>query len=652
MSTAPEPSGGAPGAGAILVATLVVATLLAAAFAGDGADVGGILPAGGAAVAVLAGALVAVALGRLPPPQAGRSGWALVGSTVALAAWSGATVAWSIVPDRSWDVSNRELAYAAFLGLGLVLAAAAGRHASRFGASALALVTGAVVAWALLAKVFPSLDPEGDRVARLREPIGYWNALALLADVAIVLGLWLAASPGRRAHLRVAGALLAYAATLTLLLTISRAGLVAAVAVVALWLLLADEKLGGAGVLVSAAGPAVLVAGWAFTRPALVEDVAARSDREADGLVLGMLVVAGAALVSLLVLAVAPRVLAGTVSARAGRLLAVAGVAVVLGAGALVVAGAVHAVSQGRDCAEVVNDPGRFGSLESARLCWWREAWDVFAEAAPEGAGAGSFEVARKRHRVDARNVLQPHSLPLQELAGGGVVALALLLALVASAAGVCARALRRLAGEERAAAVALLAAPVAYLAHALVDYTWDFLAVTAPTMVALGVVAGAGRPSGFGRRRALLGVGAALVALALLASFAAPRLAERSVRASTRALDDGDLGRAGDRAERARGLNPLSIEPLLALARVEERRGDLAAATERYVEAVELQPENPETWYALGLFQFEVREDMCLAYQYFNEAWTLDPAGTQWFPGGPLDVAREAVNAGACESG
>ena len=43
-----------------------------------------------------------------------------------------------------------------------------------------------------------------------------------------------------------------------------------------------------------------------------------------------------------------------------------------------------------------------------------------------------------------------------------------------------------RLDGAERAAAAALVALPAAYLVHALVDYNWDFLAVTAPTMLAL----------------------------------------------------------------------------------------------------------------------------------------------------------------------
>jgi O-antigen ligase len=513
-------------------------------------------------------------------------------------------------------------------------------------------VTGAVVAWALLAKAIPAFDPEGDRVARLREPVGYWNALALLADVAIVLGVWLAATRGHRVVTRVAGALLAYAATLALLLTLSRAGLVAGAVVVALWLLLSSERLEGAIVLVAAAGPAALVGGWAFTRPALVEDVALRSEREADGAVFGALTLVGAAVVVALVALVVPRVLGGSARRSVARALAVLGVVVALGAGVLVVVGSVHAVSQGRDCTEVVNDPGRFGSFESARLCWWGEAWEVFTGHAPEGAGAGTFEVARKRYREDASNVLQPHSVPLQQLADGGVVALALFLALVAAAAGACVCALRRLEEHERAAAVALLAAPTAFLLHALVDYSWDFLAVTAPTMVALGVLAGSGRAGGQALRRPLPAVGAVLVVLAVLVSLAAPRLADRSVHASTRALGEGDFDRAYDRADTARRLNPLSVEPILALARVEERRGSLEAAERRYVQAVELQPGNPEAWYALGLFEFEARERMCAAYRFFNEAYTLDPSGTQWFPGGPLDIAREAVNAGACGPG
>jgi tetratricopeptide (TPR) repeat protein len=173
---------------------------------------------------------------------------------------------------------------------------------------------------------------------------------------------------------------------------------------------------------------------------------------------------------------------------------------------------------------------------------------------------------------------------------------------------------------------------------------------VTAPAMVALGVLAGAGRAPGARRARPVLGVGAALLALALLVSFASPRLADKRVRESTRALSSGDYRRARDRADSARFFNPLSIEPITALARIRERQNLEYSAEKKYVEAVELQPDNPETWYTLGLFELQALGNLCAAYEFLNEAYTRDPAGAQWIEGGPLDIARDAVNRGACE--
>jgi hypothetical protein len=641
-----------------------------------------------------------------------------------LCAWIGLTITWSIAPDRSWDAFNRSLAFLAFLGLGIVLAGAAGRVAARVGALLLVVVTGAVLTWALVAKAIPSLDPEGDRTGRLREPVEYWNALALLADVALALGLWLgvsrAAGPtspqrppgdprdpcGQRiedplaegsrdranfvtsrpsaavpvdgdtsrlqgarpgadtatslfVHARmsasavatltvVAGGLLVYVATLALLLTLSRMGLVAGVAVVALWFALSSPRVDGGLLLVCSSGPAVLIGAWAFTRPALVEDGAERADRVADGAVFGVLALAGAALVAGLAVLLTrhppSRILAKRALVVAA---AIAAVAALVGLGAAVASGRSSVVS----CSEVANEPSRFGSLSfSNRRCWWGEAKDVFVHHAPEGAGAGTFEIARKRFRIDARNVSQPHSVPLQQLADGGVGGLLLFAALVAVAAAACACALRRLDGPERAAAIALVAAPFAYLLHALVDYDWDFLAVTAPTLVALGVLVGAGRPPGEVRRRPWLAVAAVLAAGAVLFSFASPRLAERSVQESNHALEDEDFARARDSALRARLFNPYSPEPLLALARASELAGALDAAGQRYLEAVALQPENPETWYALGLFEFYARRDLCAAYEALQTSWNLDHAGEQWLPGGELDQSREAATTGECE--
>ncbi len=113
--------------------------------------------------------------------------------------WAGLSIVWSIAGDRSWEELNRGLVLCSLLALGLLLGALPG------GVRALALVVsglvGVTIGWALLGVVVPSLAPDGDRVARLREPVGYWNALALLADAGLALGLWLVLE--RRRSLRV-----------------------------------------------------------------------------------------------------------------------------------------------------------------------------------------------------------------------------------------------------------------------------------------------------------------------------------------------------------------------------------------------------------------------------------------------------------------
>jgi tetratricopeptide (TPR) repeat protein len=163
-------------------------------------------------------------------------------------------------------------------------------------------------------------------------------------------------------------------------------------------------------------------------------------------------------------------------------------------------------------------------------------------------------------------------------------------------------------------------------------------------------VLAASGRRPGEVRRRPFLAVTAALLAGTVLVSFASPRLSERSLRASDRALDRNDVGDALSNALRARSFNPYSTAPVLALAHIAQRQSRPDAAARRYLQAIELQPENPETWYALGLFEFYARENMCAAYRYLDTSWHLDPAGDQWLPGGELDQSRDAVNSGACE--
>ena len=289
MDAAPRP----PRDVAEAVALAVLAALLAAAvFAGGGSRGSALASVGLAAVAAAAIGLSVALRGVLPLTRLDRAGRIAMLAACGLVTWAGLSTAWSIAGDRTWEWFGRGLVYLAFLALGL-LAGALARGARRVAAT-LAVVLGAALGWALLGVAIPSLFEDGDRIARLREPVGYWNALALLADGAFALALWLVRDP--RVAVRVAGALLGYAAALALLLTQSRSGVVAAVVVLAVWLVLSDRRLQD-GLRAALLGvPALAVAAWAFTRPALVEVEALRPDRVADGRVFAVLAVAGAAL--------------------------------------------------------------------------------------------------------------------------------------------------------------------------------------------------------------------------------------------------------------------------------------------------------------------------------------------------------------------
>jgi tetratricopeptide (TPR) repeat protein len=112
-----------------------------------------------------------------------------------------------------------------------------------------------------------------------------------------------------------------------------------------------------------------------------------------------------------------------------------------------------------------------------------------------------------------------------------------------------------------------------------------------------------------------------------VLFSLAAPWLASRRVDAAFAALRRDDPQTALDKAESAHSLNPLAIEPLIAIAAAEEAADDNRAALERYVEAVELQPKNWRTWYELGQFELD-KGNRDSGILHLQRARDLDPLG------------------------
>jgi hypothetical protein len=541
-------------------------------------------------------------------PALSREAWIALGLFAAFVCWMGLSVLWSMEPDRSWEYLNRGLVYLALAVIGLALGAVPG--AVRLWAYVLSVIVALALGWALLEKAVPALDGSG-RIARLGAPIGYWNALGLLLVVGLPLGLWLAA---RREHphwLRACGTVLLYGLVVGLLLTYSRGGVAVAAVAVAAWLVLGGPRLEGAAALLLGGGAGLAVAVWAFSRPGLAQDLQPHSTRVRDGAWFALVFVLGAAVVAALAylgsLAEEQWPLSDTRRRLVGRV-ALAVLAVGVAAAAAVLVAESKPEGWFRDFAQPATTgfgpgPGHLTTINSSsRWQWWKEAWRAFTDQPLHGTGAGSFELAHRLLRSNGIVVTEPHNVPLQFLSETGVVGLLLALGSLAAAALGVVRRVRGLAGDERAAAFALVVGVGAYLLHSIVDFDWDFIAVSAPFLVTVGILLG-GRPVA-GERRVALAPLPAVVALAVALSLLTPWFAQRDTDSALAALEAGRPGLAASRARDAHTLNPLALDPLLVQAGALEQLGLFTRAREVYVRAVELQPLNWRGWYELGRFE------------------------------------------------
>jgi O-antigen ligase len=448
-------------------------------------------------------------------------------------------------------------------------------------------------------------------VARLNSPIGYWNVLALLAVTGVPLALWIAAQRTRPDWLRAAGVVYLYAAILALLLTFSRGGLAVGIVAAALWIAIGRPRLESAAALAIALVPVLAVAGWAFSRPGLTKDGESHSLQVHDGrwfglaLLLGGLGAFGAAFAASRYERERP--LSQAWRLRLGRA-AVAGtaVAILVGIGGLISAGITpsrvfHKFNEPVAAAVATTGPGHLGSFaSSSRWNWWQEAWRAWRADAVAGTGAGSFGLTHRRLRTDGSFATEPHNLPLQFLSETGIIGFVLFLGIALAAAPALLETLRRLEGEDRLAAAALTVGLVAYVVHGVVDFDWDFVAVTGPAIAVLGVLLAVGRPARerLPAQRGLVAVTAAAVAAAALYSLASPWLASREVDEAYAAIGRGDNSAAVSHAKSARDLNPVSVDALLAWAAAETVSGNVAEAGRLYTKAISIQPDSWRPWY------------------------------------------------------
>ena len=616
----------------------------AAMFAGGGSSDERLFWIGTAALLLAATAAVLVLAGRVPAPALDGPALAFLLLLGALAAWMAVSIEWSILPSRSWDYANRGFVYLAFACVGALL----GGVPRRWVASALAALLGALFAVALTAKVFPSIYDDYGRIARLRWPVAYWNELALLGAAAVPLALWLTGRERDR-RARVGGALLLYAAVVTIVLTYSRTGIVLAAIAGVAWIVLDRERLEGVEALALAVPAGGIVAAVGLALPGIRSDGEPGSVRANDGRVFGTVFV----LVAIGVGVAAWYLLGREVARERRRLVLQIGVGLVL---VVLVAGLAAAVVEAGgpadfvrarwgDFAHTQSSPGatRLGSTSSGnRWAWWQQAWDAWTHHPAGGTGAGSFRLTSDlRSENPSFDTTEPHNVPLQFLSETGIVGLLLYVAMIAAAVV----ALRRREWDRAGTALALIL--LLGLIHQVVDIDWDFVATQGPLFALAGyLVARPGRL--LPERRLLPAAAVAVATLAAVYSLFSPWLSDRRVAAGYDRWFRGDFAGALDAARAAHSLNPLAIEPLWLWAQSESND---RAAQALYLKAARREPLNPETWYELGYFEAQILADWRAAYRHLDRSWHLNPFGPAGQPPGSklLDKARCKVDPATC---
>lgn len=550
---------------------------------------------------------------------------AFIGGLSAFVAWSGLSALWSESVPSSIREVERDVVY---LGLALSLAVFA-RYLAPAGL-VLGLLSGitAVSAYALSSRLFPThfAAPDPTFGYRLSAPLGYWNALGLLAAMGLILAFGAAALSGSRV-IRMAAAASTCVITPAMLFTFSRGAWIAASVGVMAMFVLDSRRIRLASVGLVLAGPIACVVWIGATSDALAKADASRDLGDA-GRRYALAVIVAAAAAALLAEAahrLVSRIDPGKTAERRFSLVVMVVALGCVAGGVIVAGGPVSAAQEGwtRFRADIDTSSGnpssRLRSISNnSRVEHWRVAWDNFREHPVAGSGAGTYEqVWYRERRVDV-TIRDAHSLYLEVLAEVGAVGALLLITAIAAA----------LVGFVRARKVpyapAAAGAFAAYVAHAGIDWDWEVVDVTAAALVAgcVGFVAlwPGERPLTL-RWPVRLGV-FALVSVAAVFAFVS-FVGNRELASGRRALADGQLRAAAERAERASRALRWSIEPLFVLADARGASGDIAGARATLERATARDPESWQAWLALSEVTSGAQQQQARA-----EAHRLNPIG------------------------
>jgi O-Antigen ligase len=433
--------------------------------------------------AALAAWASAVAVTATSSPGAVRREWPWPAAALALLLWTLLSSIWSADRAQSFLETRRMLIYAAVV-LALLLLA---RHGANVLAPATLVAAAAVIAYALTRYLLGARRADEFEAFDIHQPLGYANALGILAVVALLLSIGLVADAPTRAA-RCAAAAVAPLATATVVLAQSTGSILAAIVGLVVVVLLSTSPV-RACVAVAVVAPGALAAAAIAQTSGLATDADPRLSGRVVAIVLVIAALASAFVAAAVRLPVRPG------RPRSRRLL-IAVLLVIVAAAAVGVASA--------------------GSTEP-RASYYSVAWNDQIRGHPLlGTGAGTFGLywAESGKQATQGGALDAHSLYIETLAELGPVGLILLLVFLAAP-------LRGLLSRRSAPYVpAAAAAYAAFLMHAGLDWDWEMPAVVVAALCAAGAVATAelddDRALSARARAALFAVSAGLGAAAI----------------------------------------------------------------------------------------------------------------------------------------
>ena len=535
----------------------------------------------------------------------------------ALSAWTLLSALWSPAADTAIEDGLRVLTYGIAFGSGLwVCNLLRGRLALSMAPLAIA---GGVAGIVALVTVLSGDDLarylEGD--GTLRYPLGYRNANAAFFLIAVWPAIAVAAMREHPAGVR---ALMLGSATLCVnlaLMSQSRGSVPAAALALAVFVLVSPQRLRALAWTALAAIPAALAIPWTLDVYAAVQDgapvlPALRDAARAAAISSGAAVVLGAlaAAIDARLRPSHPREPADRDVPSRGRAMVAVGatlVALALAAPFIAAADPVGWVAERAEefraggAPDLSQGSSRFGAnATSDRYDLWRVAWSDARAEPILGLGAGGFQYSYLEDRDAEQSVLDAHSVEFELLSELGFPGLAFLV-LALLGAGWAALRSCSLGASAAWVSAAALAGGAYWLMHASLDWFWAYPAVTAPVFALLGAAAApavfdpASRPRA--RSRLALGVAVAAIALVMVPAYMSERYTNSAYDGWRADLDGAysDLGRARD-------LNPLAEDPLLAEGEIARQSGDRARAEAAFRRAIDRKPELWASHYLLGL--------------------------------------------------